>query len=560
MATERKIKLTLDGEKEFKNALSSINTQTKALNSEMKAVTSSFDKNTTAEEKNRRTKELLEKTTESYNKKLEVLKERIELGTKELGKNSDYVNDLKKKYFDTEAELNRFTASIKQMGEASEESGSKTLSFSDVLGANLLSGLIQKGLETLASKMLDIRKAAVELGFARRSMADELNTMAKVTSLSTETIQEFKYASTFIDVELETMTGSLTKLTKQMYSASTGSKSSAEAFKTLGINIYNADGSLRDSYDVFLEVIDALGRIDDEATRDGLAMSVFGKSAQQLNPLIRAGSGVLDDYRQKAHEVGYVLDQETLDALSGVNDEVDAMKLQFERLKNQLGVKVAPVLRELINLFKKVVETVDWNAVGQVIYTAMMTVAGVFYARVVAVKAVIDVFNWLAQVFEELPGRVSAMSGAVSTKIRELKRTIVGRFHEIINGAVGWGRDMIQGFINGINQKIGEFRRKISELASQVARYLHFSRPDEGPLRDYEKWMPDMVEGLRRTLSASSYKLENAVGGLANGMAGGLNGGGVVISGITINGVRDESQIDRMVNQIEKKLGQRLYR
>lgn len=560
MATERKIKLTLDGEKEFKNALSSINTQTKALNSEMKAVTSSFDKNTTAEEKNRRTKELLEKTTESYNKKLEVLKRRIADGTKELGENSDYVNKLKKQYFDTEAELNRFTASIKQMGEASEESGNKTLSFSDVLGANLLSGLIQKGLETLASKMLDIRKAAVELGFARRSMADDLNTMAKVTSLSTETIQEFKYASTFIDVELETMTGSLTKLTKQMYSASTGSKSSAEAFKTLGINIYNADGSLRDSYDVFLEVIDALGRIDDEATRDGLAMSVFGKSAQQLNPLIRAGSGVLDDYRQKAHEVGYVLDQETLDALNGVNDEVDAMKLQFERLKNQLGAEVSPVISEVIVALKDFVRAVDWEAVGTVIYTALMTIAGVFYARWVAVKTVVDVFVWLGNIFEALPGKVASMSDAVSTKVQEMLKAVTDKFAEIKEKALGWGKDMVQGFIDGIQRKFDAFRTKVRSLASTVASYIHFSRPDVGPLRDYEKWMPDMVEGLRRTLSASSYKLENAVGGLANGMAGGLNGGGVVISGITINGVADESQIDRMVNQIEKKLGQRLYR
>lgn len=560
MATERKIKLTLDGEKEFKNALSSINTQTKALNSEMKAVTSSFDKNTTAEEKNRRTKELLEKTTESYNKKLEVLKERIELGTKELGKNSDYVNDLKKKYFDTEAELNKFTASIKQMGEASEESGSKALSFSDVLGANLLSGLIQKGLETLASKMLDIRKAAVELGFARRSMADELNTMAKVTSLSTETIQEFKYASTFIDVELETMTGSLTKLTKQMYSASTGSKSSAEAFKTLGINIYNADGSLRDSYDVFLEVIDALGRIDDEATRDGLAMSVFGKSAQQLNPLIRAGSGVLDDYRQKAHEVGYVLDQETLDALSGVNDEVDAMKLQFERLKNQLGAEVSPVISEVIVALKDFVRAVDWEAVGTVIYTALMTIRGAFMRAYYIVKSVIDSLIWLGGVFEELPSKVEARREGIATKFEEIKTAIKTKFEELIESAKNWGKDMIDGFINGIKSKIDAVKSAVSGIASTVRGYLHFSRPDVGPLRDYEKWMPDMVEGLRRTLSASSYKLENAVGGLANGMAGGLNGGGVVISGITINGVRDESQIDRMVNQIEKKLGQRLYR
>lgn len=560
MATERKVKLTLDGEKEFKSALSSINTQTKALNSEMKAVTSSFDKNTTAEEKNRKTQELLEKTTESYNKKLDVLRERIAEGTKELGENSDYVNKLKKQYFDTEAELNKFTASIKRMGEETEESSDKALTFSDVLGANLLSGVIQKGLETLASKLADIRKRAVEMGFARRKLADEINTLSLQTSLSTDTIQEFRYASRFLDVEESTLTGSLTKLTRSMFSARSGSKESAEAFKKLGVNIKNADGSMRPRYDVFLDMIDALGEIDDEVTRDGLAMQVFGKSAQQLNPLIVRGSDALRTYRAEAHEVGYVLDDETLGALNGVNDEVDAMRLQFEALKNQLGADVSPVISEVIAVLREFVRAVDWQAVGQVVYTALMVIRGAFMSAYYIVKTLIDGIIWFGQVVEEIPQRIAERKNALVTKFEEIKTAVKSKFEEMVESAKNWGRDMIEGFIKGIESKISDFRTAVSGLASTVASYLHFSHPDVGALRDYEKWMPDMVEGLAKSLTASSYKLENAVGRLASNMAGGVRGGGVVISGITINGVADDSQIDRMVNQIEKKLGQRLYK
>ena len=69
--------------------------------------------------------------------------------------------------------------------------------------------------------------------------------------------------------------------------------------------------------------------------------------------------------------------------------------------------------------------------------------------------------------------------------------------------------------------------------------------------------MPDMVEGLARSLQSSSYKLENAAAGLAGGVAAGMT---MNLGGITINGVADNAQIDRMVNQIERKLGRRLYR
>lgn len=557
MASEAKVKLTLDGEREFKSALASINTQTKALNAEMKAVTSSFDKNTSAEEKNEKTTELLKKTQESYQRQIDTLKDRIDEASKAYGENSDYVNKLKAQMYNAEAQMNKTTKSVKDITEATDKASDSTLSFGDVLNANLLSGLLQNGLETIALKFMDMAKAVIEFGLNVASVADELNTLSKQTSLSTETIQEFQYASAFIDVELSTMTGSLTKLTKTMYSASTGSKSSAEAFRSLGVDIYNADGSLRDSYDVFLEAIDALGQIDDEARRDGLAMSIFGKSAQELNPLIIAGSGALAEYRQQAHEVGYVMDGETLDAMNSVNDEVDAMKLQFEALKNQLGVDVAPVIHEVIVALKDFVAAVDWQTVGQVIYTALMVIVGAFETAYYMVKTVIDIFTWLGEVFEALPDKVASMSDAVSAKIAELKEAVGAKFKEMIDGAMNWGKDLIQGFINGITSKIGELRQAASNIAGIIRGFLHFSRPDEGPLRDYEKWMPDMVQGLADSLSASSWKLESAVGSLAGGMAAGMT---MNLGGITINGVADESQIDRMVNQIERKLGQRLYR
>ena len=557
MASEAKIKLTLDGEKEFKSALTSINTQTKALNAEMKAVTSSFDKNTSAQEKNEKTTELLSRTQQSYQKQIDLLKERIEKATEAYGENSDYVNRLKTQLYNAQSQMNNTAKSVKSIAEETDKASDSTLTFGDVLGANLLSGVLQKGLETIASKFAEMAKAVVEFGLNVVALADDLNTLARQTGLSTDTLQEFQYASAFIDVEVSTMTGSLTKLTKNMYSASTGSKSASSAFETLGVNIYNADGSLRDSYDVFLDSIDALGKIDDEARRDGLAMSIFGKSAQQLNPLILAGSGALEEYARQAREAGYVLDSETLGAMNAVNDEVDAMKLQFEALENQLGTAVAPVIHEVILSMQDFVAAVDWQTVGQVIYAALMVIVGVFQTAYYAVKTVIDIFIWLGEIFEALPGQVTSMTDAVSAKIAELKEAIGAKFKEIIEGAKNWGKDLIQGFIDGIMSKIEALRSAASNVAGIIRSFLHFSRPDEGPLRDYEKWMPDMVQGLADSLSASSWKLENAVGSLAGGVAAGMT---MNLGGITINGVADESQIDRMVNTIERKLGQRLYR
>ena len=62
--------------------------------------------------------------------------------------------------------------------------------------------------------------------------------------------------------------------------------------------------------------------------------------------------------------------------------------------------------------------------------------------------------------------------------------------------ALQWGKDFIQGLINGIKSMVQAVVDTVSGIASRIASLLHFSAPDEGPLSDYEKWMPDFMKGL----------------------------------------------------------------
>ena len=64
----------------------------------------------------------------------------------------------------------------------------------------------------------------------------------------------------------------------------------------------------------------------------------------------------------------------------------------------------------------------------------------------------------------------------------------------------------------------------VKSIADEIASFLHFSRPDKGPLRDYETWMPDMIDGMAEGIYKNAYKLENAVSSLSAGMEMGMNG------------------------------------
>ena len=98
-----------------------------------------------------------------------------------------------------------------------------------------------------------------------------------------------------------------------------------------------------------------------------------------------------------------------------------------------------------------------------------------------------------------------------------------GKFNELDSS--GWGADMVQGIANGIRaaSEGSPFKNTLNNFANLISSYIHFSRPDVGPLREYEKWMPDMVKGLSKTLLDASPILENATKELGNKLKTSLN-------------------------------------
>lgn len=84
--------------------------------------------------------------------------------------------------------------------------------------------------------------------------------------------------------------------------------------------------------------------------------------------------------------------------------------------------------------------------------------------------------------------------------------------------ALTWGSHMINGFISGIQSRIGSLISTVTSIPKKIRRLLHFTRPDEGPLHDYETWMPDMMDGLSRGIRANEYKVIDAMKNVASMM------------------------------------------
>ena len=561
--------IQLNGEKEYRQRLKDITRQTKLLQSEMKRTTSAFDKNTSAEDKQRKATDLLEKQTQDYNREIKNLQELIEGASAQFGENSRIVTQLKTELNNTQAALNNTSKSLQDTDQAAEDAAQSTSTFGDMLKAKLTGERIVAGVTKLVELFRDMAARAIDAGKNAAAFADDLITLSKQTGLSVETLQEFKYMESLVDVDLSTITGSLSKLTKNMRTAAKGTGDAARAFRTLRVDVLDSEGNLRSSEAVFGEVIDALGQIENETQRDALAMRIFGKSRQQLNPLIMRGSEGLARFAQEAHNMGYVMDNETIRSLGEVQDSLDRWNMANEAIKNQIGREMRPVLGEFYKHMLEVAQGVDWEEVGRIVSTVaggiiiiIQDLIAFIGAFVTAIKMIIDAVQYVA---ETLP----TWWANVVQGVQDMRTKVKNKFKEMIENAKNWGRDFIEGFKKGILAKVEEVIDAVKNMASRIRSFIHFSRPDEGPLRDYESWPRDFMEGYAKGLEANEWRIRRAMNGIAESMSLNINGSPAVTGygaggrAVVVNFYGDinadgQSTGEAIIAEINEALGRRL--
>ena len=210
---------------------------------------------------------------------------------------------------------------------------------------------VGKKLSGISAGAAAIGGGLLKLGYNAVQSADELNTLAKQTGISTDELQKMQYASDLVDVSLEDITGALRKMKPKM-------DENNETFQKLGVSVTNADGSLRSATDVFYDSIKALSGIQNETERDQIAMELFGKGADQLAGIIDDGGDALKQYGEEAENLGLIMSGDTLDALNQTNDTIDQMKARMSATLGQIGADVATVLAPALEKGAKWIGTI----------------------------------------------------------------------------------------------------------------------------------------------------------------------------------------------------------
>lgn len=372
-------------------ALRQVNNETRSIDKELRQVDKALKFNPTNVDLWRQKQQLLNQKVGETQEKLKLLKDaQAQMDASGVDKNTAEYRELQREIITTEDKAKNFETQLKKVGNVNMRAASEQVK---QLGSNLESA--GQALMPLSAAGAATATGIGALAYKSGQAADDLNTLSKVTGISTEELQKYNAASDLVDVSTEAIAKSHMKLAKNMASAANGSKSQAEAFAALGVSVTNADGSLRGTDEVFQDVITALGGMKNETERDALAMQLMGKSAMELNPLIEDQG---ETYKNVAdtlakYDLNFV-DQETLDKANEFNDTLDMMKVIGTTALMSVGAELAEYLAPAL---EKVVGWVGSSAEWlSNLDPRILTVIGVVGALVAAIAPLLIIMGKVA--------------------------------------------------------------------------------------------------------------------------------------------------------------------
>lgn len=405
---------------------------------------------------------LLNQAVGETREKLDALKEAEKQAQEQFEK-----GDISKEQYDA---LKREIIATEQKLEDLEKQAENSNVALEKIGA--VADKVAEGANKVADKTKALSAAAaggiaaiVGAGINAAATADDLNTLAKQTGISTDMLQKAQYAADLIDVSFETFTGSISKMEGKL-------RTNEQGFNDLGIATRGANDEMLSTEEIFFNAAEALSGIENETERDIAAQELFGKSAAELAGILDDGGVALKDYGKQAEDMGLILDTETLNGLNDVNDEIDTLKAKVNGTIAKTGAKaleaLSPVLEDVAELVSNLIArianmdeqtikaTLTVLAIVAAISPIAKLVAGIssavsgvstvisFLAAnpmvliVAAIAAVVAAIVLLIKNWDAIEEKISNVVEKIKTKVNDMKENIIGKFRDV--------RDSIKSF------------------------------------------------------------------------------------------------------------------
>lgn len=331
----------------LEKSLSGVNKKSKDLQGELKSVERLLKLDPTNTTLLAQKQKILAESVGNTKEKLDKLKDaekQVQAQFKKGEVSEDQYRALQREIIQAEQNLKGVENQAKQSNEALGRIGEKA----GAIGSTLTNKVTKPMIAAIGVITAGLSAIAISAGDA----ADELMTTSTQLSISTDTLQEWRYAARFIDTEVEDMSKGLAKVTKAMGEATKSNEDYIELANGMKISIRGSNGELLDSEDVFYNAVDAIGKLTNETDKEITSQELFGKSYQDMMPLIQAGSESLKKYGDEAKKLGIVMSEDDVKALGKFDDSMETLQATTDALKNKVAIALIPAMEDLIPIIR----------------------------------------------------------------------------------------------------------------------------------------------------------------------------------------------------------------
>lgn len=197
---------------------------------------------------------------------------------------------------------------------------------------------------------------------------------------------------------------------------------------------------------------------------------------------------------------------------------LNTIKTTFTTVWDAIKTAVTTV----VNAIKTVVTTV-WNGIKTAITTVMNTIKTAISTAWNTIKTTVSnaanaIKTGVSNAFNAMLNSIKSIVGNIAGAVKNGFQGAISYIKSLPGQALQWGKDIINGIVNGIKSCIGAVKDAVGNVADTIKSFLHFSVPDEGPLTDYESWMPDFMAGLAKGIDKSKGMVAKAIEGVSNDM------------------------------------------
>ena len=296
-------------------------------------------------------------------------------------------------------------------------------------------------------------------------LTDRVDKLSQKIGLSRESFQEWEFIMSQNGMEIDKLQTSMKTLSDAAMEASLGSETYSRTFDALGVSLYDVNGIMKDQETLFNETIVALTEVENTTTRAALASDLLGRSSTELAPLLNSGTGAIEELRLKAHDLGLVLSDETVDAGVRFTDTMDQVKRSVSAVAT---TALTPFMDDLNNLGQAFLGVVkgESGAATEMADALSSTIETALDAVVTMIPQVVEIgsqviMSLIKGITEDLP----KIANTAIDIVLSLVDTIITNLPMLITAAIDIIITLAEAIVNAVPQLIERVPEIVEALA-----------------------------------------------------------------------------------------------